>query len=69
MTYSKHCDGVNTPSRSGFRESAGVPWTGLGYTYDWGNDDSDIGASDFILMPNAPYQIKQVLTTHEYCTK
>ncbi|MDD1606355.1 MAG: hypothetical protein LUP96_06640 [Methylococcaceae bacterium] len=46
-----------------------APWTGLGYTYDWGNDDSDIGASEFILMPNAPYQIKQVLTTHEYCAK
>lgn len=46
-----------------------APWTGLGYTYDWGNDDSDIGASEFILMPNAPYQIERVLTTHEYCTK
>lgn len=52
-----------------FRASAGVPWTGLGYTYDWGNDDSKIGASEFILQPNSPYQIKQMLTTHEYCAK
>ncbi len=52
-----------------FRESTGVPWSGLGYTYDWGNDDSEIGASEFILMPNAPYQVKQVRTTHEYCAK
>lgn len=52
-----------------FRKSAGVPWTGLGYTYDWGNAHSNIGASEFILMPNSPYQIKQMLTTHEYCAK
>lgn len=52
-----------------FRESAGVPWTGLGYTYDWGNDHSEIGASEFILQPNSPYQIEQVLTTREYCAK
>ncbi|MDP3837904.1 MAG: hypothetical protein Q8Q54_03180 [Methylococcales bacterium] len=52
-----------------FRESAGVPWTGLGYTYDWGKEQGEIGASEFILQPNSPYQIKQVLTTREYCAK
>jgi hypothetical protein len=51
-----------------FRESAGVPWTGLGYTFDWGKHHDNVGASEFILKPNAPYQIKQVLTTHEYCS-
>ena len=52
-----------------FRESAGVPWTGLGYTYDWGNKESEVGASEFIVTPHAPYEIKQVLSTHEYCAK
>jgi hypothetical protein len=52
-----------------FRASAGVPWTGLGYTYDWGNDQSRIGASEFILKPESDYDIKQVLSTHDYCSK
>jgi hypothetical protein len=50
-----------------FRASAGVPWSGLGYTFDWGNEQSNVGASEFILKPNSPYQIKQVLSTHDYC--
>ena len=35
-----------------FRESGGVPWTGLGYTYDWGNTQSPVGASEFVLAHN-----------------
>ena len=27
----------------------GYPWTRLGYTYDWGNPDSDLGLSEFII--------------------
>lgn len=52
-----------------FRASAGVPWTGLGYTYDWGNPTSKIGASEFILMPKSAYEIKQAVPTQEYCAK
>ena len=29
------------------RKTEGYPFTGLGYTYDWGNPDTDIGASEF----------------------
>lgn len=50
-----------------YRASAGVPWTGLGYTYDWGNPDSDIGASEYILTPGAKYEIKRAVPTQEYC--
>ncbi len=34
-----------------YRGSSGVPWTGLGYTYDWGNPESEVGASEFIMVP------------------
>ena len=50
-----------------FRTRPGVPWTGLGYTYDWGNPRSRQGASEFILSPGAGYEIRQVLSTSEYC--
>lgn len=52
-----------------FRGSAGVPWTGLGYTYDWGNADTEEGASEFILRPGTPYEIKQAVPTMQYCTQ
>ena len=51
-----------------YRSSEGVPWTGLGYTYDWGNPNSDIGASEYILVPSASYEIKRAVPTAEYCT-
>ncbi len=50
-----------------FRTPPGVPWTGLGYTYDWGNPASDAGASEFILVPGAEYEIKQAVPTTAYC--
>lgn len=50
-----------------FRESAGVPWTGLGYTYDWGNLQSKQGASEYIIAPGAEYQVHAVIPTEQYC--
>jgi hypothetical protein len=50
-----------------FRASSGYPWTGMGYTYDWGNQKSKFGASEFILTPNTPYEIKKAVKTREYC--
>ncbi|NVK44497.1 MAG: hypothetical protein HWE39_24980 [Oceanospirillaceae bacterium] len=50
-----------------FRASDGVPWTGLGYTYDWGNAESAVGASEFILTPGTPYEIHSATPTAEYC--
>lgn len=49
-----------------FRASAGVPWTGLGYTYDWGSPNR-VGASEFIMAPNSRYEIRAVQPTAEYC--
>ncbi|MEB3230846.1 MAG: hypothetical protein VKJ64_07545 [Leptolyngbyaceae bacterium] len=50
-----------------FRHIPGVPWTGLGYTFDWGNPVTDVGISEFILTPNAPYTIESVQPTLDYC--
>jgi len=50
-----------------YRSSSGVPWTGLGYTYDWGNPDREVGASEFILVPGASYEITRAVPTAEYC--
>jgi hypothetical protein len=50
-----------------FRTPPGIPWTGLGYTYDWGNPRSREGASEFILVPGARYEIRHVVPTAQYC--
>ncbi|MGR9053387.1 MAG: hypothetical protein ACU84J_12130 [Gammaproteobacteria bacterium] len=50
-----------------FRGSAGVPWTGLGYTFDWADKRNEIGASEFILRPGAGYEIKDATPTEDYC--
>lgn len=50
-----------------FRGSAGMAWTGLGYTYDWGNPDSEVGASEYVLVPKAEYEVEQVVPAMEYC--
>nr|VFK12433.1 MAG: hypothetical protein BECKLPF1236B_GA0070989_103511 [Candidatus Kentron sp. LPFa] len=43
------------------------PWTGLGYTHDWGNPLSKVGASEYILSPGSAYDIKEVMPTMKYC--
>ncbi|MDD4155286.1 MAG: hypothetical protein PHY08_01825 [Candidatus Cloacimonetes bacterium] len=42
------------------------PWTQLGYTYDWGNPESKIGISEFIIMKNSTVKIENVYTVEEY---
>ncbi|WP_016951545.1 hypothetical protein [Anabaena sp. PCC 7108] len=48
------------------------PWSGLGYTYDWGNQQKPhVGASEFIInpMPDKPVEVEvvSVTPTQEYC--
>jgi hypothetical protein len=50
-----------------FRTAPGVPWTGLGYTYDWNENSSKVGASEFITVPSSKYEVAGVVATWEYC--
>ena len=50
-----------------FRAPPGVPWTGLGYTYNWGHPGNEQGASEFILSPGTPYEVASVTPTMDYC--
>jgi hypothetical protein len=50
-----------------FRSPPGVPWTGLGYTYNWGDPANEQGASEFILAPGTAYEIARATPTMEYC--
>ncbi|MEM6405039.1 MAG: hypothetical protein AAF669_00365 [Pseudomonadota bacterium] len=53
---------------SSFRQRGGAPWTGLGYTYNWDwHGLSEVGASEYILVPGAHYEIKDAVPTLTYC--
>lgn len=52
------------------------PWTGLGYTYDWGiypktNLQTDAGLSEFVILPNpqvsTEIHVKSVSLVEDYC--
>jgi LysM domain len=45
----------------------GYPWTRLGYTYDWGNPNSEVGMSEFVIQGGATIKVAAVYPTHTYC--
>lgn len=47
----------------------GYPWTRLGYTFDWGNSESEVGLSEFVIKAKSPAKVERVSSTEEYCQK
>ena len=47
--------------------AGGYPWTRLGYTYDWGNPDSEVGLSEVVVRGGAAVEIKAVTKNSDYC--
>lgn len=45
----------------------GYPWTRLGYTYDWGNQKSEVGLSEFVIVEGSEVEIHSVTVTADYC--
>lgn len=45
----------------------GYPWTRLGYTYDWGNPDTEVGLSEFVVETGSQVEISTVTATEAYC--
>ncbi|WP_461537615.1 hypothetical protein [Spongorhabdus nitratireducens] len=46
----------------------GYPWTRLGYTYDWGNPDSEVGLSEFVIKAGATVEIESTSDIKNYCS-
>jgi hypothetical protein len=47
--------------------TGGYPWTRLGYTYDWGNSESEVGLSEFVIHRGTQVIIKGIYSLDEYC--
>ncbi|XSG74515.1 hypothetical protein ACP8Y2_20300 [Herpetosiphon llansteffanensis] len=45
----------------------GYPWTRLGYTYDWGNPQSEVGLSEFVVWAKTTVKVESVTQNEAYC--
>jgi len=53
--------------RAGSYGANGAPWTRLGYTYDWGDTATDVGASEYLIAPGAPVTLSFISSPEVYC--
>ncbi len=42
------------------------PWTRLGYTYDWKEDDAEYGLSEFLILEGSTAEVAWTVTTEEF---
>lgn len=45
------------------------PWTGLGYTYDWLDDDIEYGLSEFVIKANREIRVEKTYSNEEFFAK
>jgi hypothetical protein len=58
-------DWFNNRKATIYTGSHSYPWTGLGYTYDWGSRNH-IGLSEYVIKGGALVQIKSITPTESY---
>ena len=44
----------------------GSPWARLGYTYDWADNGTEYGLTEFIIKPGATAAVEQTMPTDAY---
>lgn len=54
-------------ARAGSYGKNGRPWTRLGYTYDWGNPESEVGLSEFVIPAQTTVEVRSLMPAGEYC--
>jgi hypothetical protein len=51
----------------GFWQQTKYPWTGLGYTYDWCNADTYVGASEYVVRSGSTINVTGKIERATYC--
>jgi hypothetical protein len=57
----------NYSSSFGFWQQTRYPWTGLGYTYDWCNADTHVGASEYVIRAGSTINVTAIIDRQTYC--
>lgn len=65
--YPNHADWFRLQKALAYDPANPYPWTRMGYTYDWGNPDSKVGASEFVVRQGTTVDIVADQTPGEYC--
>ncbi|XXF79266.1 hypothetical protein P2318_05795 [Myxococcaceae bacterium GXIMD 01537] len=60
---------ANYASSYGFWQKTQYPWTGLGYTYDWCNANTAVGASEFVVRKGSIVNVKGYTERAVYCAQ
>ncbi|AFE03631.1 hypothetical protein COCOR_00674 [Corallococcus coralloides DSM 2259] len=58
---------ANYASSYGFWQSTHYPWTGLGYTYDWCNAETHVGASEYVVRAGSIVTVTDKIDRAVYC--
>jgi hypothetical protein len=58
---------ANYAGSYGFWQATQYPWTGLGYTYDWCNPSTHVGASEFVVRSGATVTVAGQYERDAYC--
>ncbi|HYQ42481.1 MAG TPA: hypothetical protein VER11_10935 [Polyangiaceae bacterium] len=51
-----------------YSAKGGYPWTRLGYTYDWADSSTHVGASEYVVRGKTSIWIASVSDTETYCS-
>ena len=64
----KYKQWYSSTAEARYRPSSGpaYPWTRLGYTYDWGNTETRVGLSEFVIREGAQLTVHSVTRTNQY---
>lgn len=65
-TSNRHQQWVLNLMMVSYQSDDGYPWTRLGYTYDWGSADTEVGASEFLVREGARVRVVSVTDTADY---
>ena len=63
---SAHIAWIENLRASSYDTLKGYPWTQLGYTYDWADNGTEIGLSEFVIKPNSSITIDKVETLAQF---
>ncbi len=64
-----HCQWFADKMLTSYCTQSPYPWTRLGYTYDWGNPNSEVGLSEFVIPKGAVIHVVKLVKLDEYLTK
>ncbi len=66
-SFPNHADWFRLQKALAYDPANPYPWTRMGYTYDWGNPDNKVGASEFVVRQGTTVDIVADQTPAEYC--